>query len=259
MSRRPRHCRVATFGGPRVRSRHVQSGRCRWRRFASRLVTVSVLEETRRRGLHRGERAVGAELPQTARRRVLTHRISAWAGPVTGTVAVLCAAIAIAYASGTRVAVSIPAAADIGGPTPTGTSSGVAAPPQEPALTFVHPTHPVQVLDESDDVNATVGQADVPSPSTRTPSATRRGDDSPEPTHDAKPAGAPVVIPTVMPTPDSAPAQPTHTWSDDDPSRSPGSSSSQWKPTGTPSWSPSASHSHHDDDGGTSGASQSDS
>lgn len=186
---------------------------------------------------------------------MLTHRISAWAGPVTGTVAVLCAAIAIAYASGTRVGVSIPAAADIGGPTPTSTSSGVTAPLQEPALTFVYPTHPVQVLDESDDVNATAGQADVPSPSTQTPNATRRSDDGSTPTHDA----SPVTIPTVMPTPDSSPTQATDTWSEDDPSRSPRPSSSPWQPPGTPSWSPSASHSHHDDDGGTSGASQSDS
>ena len=190
---------------------------------------------------------------------MLTHRISAWAGPVTGTVAVLCAAIAIAYASGTRVAVSIPAAANIGGPTPTGTSSGVAAPLQEPALTFVYPTHPVQVLNESDDVNATAGQADVPSDSTQTPGATRRSDDGPTPTRDAAPGGPPVTIPTVMPTPDSSPTQATDTWSEDDPSRSPRPSSSPWQPPGTPSWSPSASHSHHGDDGGTSGASQSDS
>jgi len=190
---------------------------------------------------------------------VLTHRISAWAGPVIGTVGVLCAAIAIAYVSGTRVAVSIPPAADIGGPTPTGTTSAGAAPSHEPALTFVHPTHPVQVLAESDDVSAKDGPADLPSSSTQTPSDTRQSDDRPTPTRDAASGGPPVTIPTVKPTPDLSPAQPTDTWSDDDPSRSPSPSSSQWQPTDTPSWSPSASHSHHDDDGGTSGASQPDS
>jgi hypothetical protein len=173
---------------------------------------------------------------------------------------VLCAAIAIAYASGTRVAVSIPAAANIGGPAPTGTGSSAAAPLQQPALTFVHPTHPVQLLDESDDVNETAGPAAIPSPSPQAPGATWGSEDGARPTHDVSPGGSPTTLPTVIPTPDSAAAQPTDTWSDDDPSRIPRPSSSQWQPTGTPSWSPSASHNHDDGThGGTSGASQPDS
>jgi len=189
---------------------------------------------------------------------VLTHRISAWAGPVTGTVAVLCAAIAIAYASGTRVDVSIPAAADVGGAAPTGASSDAAAPSKKPALTFVYPTHPVQVLDEPDDVSEATEGPVTPSSSPRAPSATPNSDDNQEPSLGTSPGGTPAAIPTVSPTPDSSSPEPTDTWSDDDPSRTPGPS--QWKPTGTPSWSPSASHSHDDSQhDGTSGASQSDS
>lgn len=190
---------------------------------------------------------------------MLIRRVSVWAGPVTGTVAVLCAAIAIAYASGTRVDVSIPAAADVGGVAPTGASSGAAAvaSSKKPALTFVHPTHPVQVLDEGDDVNETAGRSATASPPPPAPSPSRHSDDSLEATRDASPDGPPRATPTVIPTPDSSP-EPTHRSTGDDPSHTP--RPSQSPPTGTPSWSPSASHSHDDsEDNGTSGASQSDS
>ena len=190
---------------------------------------------------------------------MLTHRMSVWAGPVTGTVAVLCAAIAIAYASGTRVGVSIPPAADVGGSalTTTGPGTAAVAASKKPELTFVYPTHPVQVLEKSDDVNETAGRGSTPTPAPLAPSPTRRSDDSPKATRAASPSASPDAIPTVTPTPDSSP-EPTDTWSDDDPSRTPGPS--QLQPTGTPSWSPSASHSHDDGgDDGTSGASQSDS
>jgi hypothetical protein len=189
----------------------------------------------------------------------VTRRISAWAGPVIGIVAVLCAAIVVAYASGTRVAISVPVAADIGGPTPTGSTAATSGPLNTSALTLVHPMHPVEVLDSPDSSAEAEGQESRSDDAATTTSSaqatgTRERDDAATPgTAPSKP-----VVPAVAPTPSANPAQPTDSWSDDDPTRSPRPTSSGWTPTGTPSPSPSTSHSHHDDgtDDGTGGAQQ---
>jgi len=189
---------------------------------------------------------------------VVTRRISAWAGPVIGIAAVLCAAIVVAYASGTRVVISIPAAANIGGPTPTGSSDATPAPLNTSALTLVHPTHPVEVLDGPESSTESEGQASqaddaTTSASPRTATTTERdGVTAP----DAAPSKP--TVPAAVSTPSAHPTQATDTWAEDDPTRSPRPTSSGWKPTVTPSPSPSWSHSHHDDsaDDGTGGASQ---
>lgn len=187
----------------------------------------------------------------------MTRRISAWAGPVIGIVAVLCAAIVVAYASGTRVAISVPVAADIGGPTPTG---GGAASPGElntSALTLVHPTHPVEVLDSPDSSAEAEGQ-ESRSDDAAAATASAQGTGTHERDEVATPGTQPSkpVVPAVAPTPSAHPAQPTDNWSEDDPTSSPRPTSSGWTPTGTPSPSPSTSHSHRDDgaDDGTGGA-----
>jgi hypothetical protein len=189
---------------------------------------------------------------------VVTRRISAWAGPVIGIAAVLCAAIVVAYASGTRVVISIPAAADIGGPTPTGTSDATPVPLNTSALTLVHPTHPVEVLDgpeSSTESEGPASQADdaTASASPRTATATERDEVAAPDAAPSKP-----TVPAAASTPSAHPTQATDTWADDDPTRSPKPTSSGWRPTGSPSPSPSWSHSHHDDsaDDGTGGASQ---
>ena len=187
----------------------------------------------------------------------MTRRISAWAGPVIGIAAVLCAAIVVAYASGIRVAISVPVAADIGGQTPIGSNAATPRPLNTSALTLVHPTHPVEVLDGPD------SSAETAEPSRSADEAATTASSHPTVTHEredpATPDAAPSksAVPSVAPTPSAHP-QPTDSWSEGDPTRTPRPSSSGWRPTVTPSPSPSTSHRHSDDstDDGTGGASQ---
>jgi hypothetical protein len=185
----------------------------------------------------------------------VTRKISAWAGPVIGIAAVLCAAVVVAYASGTRVEISVPVAANIGGPTPIGSGAATPGPLNISALTLVHPTHPVEVLDGPDSSGEPGGQksptddaaATTPAPAT----ATHEREDAATP-------DAPPTVPSLAPTPSARPAQATDSWANDDPTRSPRPTSSGWTPSGTPSASPSTSHRHGDGgtDDGSGGASQ---
>lgn len=171
--------------------------------------------------------------------------MSAWAGPVISIAAVLCAAIAVTYASGTRVEISIPVAADIGGPTPTGSSAPTPLTLNTSAVMLVHPTHPVEVLEGSDSSIEPDEQPSLPGHPATTTAAPTIGAERDDEAGTPKAVPLTPTVPAVAPTPSSHPTPPTGTWSDDDPTRSPRPTSSVWTPTATPS--PSTSHSHHDD------------
>ena len=188
----------------------------------------------------------------------MIRKLAAWAAPVASVAAVLCAVIAVMYASSVRVSVSIPTAADVGNAStaqPTGQSSSQAG----PEVTLVRPVHEVEVFDSPDEsATSPDGQSGEPEPA----AGIAGGDDS-RPSPSARPiprssaskttADDGAVDPTPTLSPGTGTPSPTGSWGEDDhPSGWPTPSTS---PTRTRSAWPTSSHS---DDGGDDGTSDDD-
>jgi len=185
------------------------------------------------------------------------RKLAAWVAPVGSVAAILCAVIALMYASSVRVAVSLPTAANIvDANTAAPGASGLAS--ADPEVTLVHPVHSVEVFDGGGD---TASASPTEQPGGTTVTGVAAGDDkqpSPSPRPTARASASKTAAgnesdgtddPTTSPAPGNTtptPA-PTGTWADDDqPSHSPTTSTS---PTGTRSAWPSSSRG--DDDGGS--------
>jgi hypothetical protein len=180
-------------------------------------------------------------------------KLAAWAAPVVSVAAVLCAVIAVMYASSVRVAVSIPTAADIGNASTAEPNSQAGSSQAGPEVTLVRPVHEVEVFDSPD------ASATSPSSEPEPAAGVAAGDDSrpspsgrPNPTTSASEAtvddGA--VDPTATWSPSTGTPSPTGSWGEDDhPSRSPTPSTS---PTSTRSAWPTSSRGNGGGDDGTS-------
>lgn len=189
----------------------------------------------------------------------MIRKLATWAAPVGSVAAILCAVIAIMYASSVRVAVSLPTAANIVDASPAQASGPGTFTPADPEVTLVHPLHGVEVFEGNDD-GAVTGPTEQ-SAEAATATGVSPGDDK-QPSPSARPTprasgskAAPsdgigeIDDPSTTPSPGTGTPSPTGSWADDDhPSHSPSPST---RPTSTRSPWPTSSHS--DDDGSSGG------